>query len=235
MAVLIIVGALDGNFTNGSRLMAKTLTAAGIDTTLTELPGEGHGVWPLYYSKPGFYTWMLANRRGQPPAPDRPGAAQLLTVGLTEPADMTAGQKIDRDFKKFLPYWFLVNCSEESTSGLKPQLSGRSDVFVSNPLSKDIPCSIQYTATLPEGRKPMLHLLVGREPAKGAWQLSVLADGKEIFTQAIDPATCPKGWSDLNVDLSPYAGKIVHLEVRNGVLGEASSSAYWSVIEIAYP
>ena len=98
LAVLIIVGALDGNFTNGSRLMAKTLTAAGIDTTLTELPGEGHGVWPLYYSKPGFYAWMLANRRGQPPAPDRAGAAQMLTVGLTEPADMTAGQKIDRDF-----------------------------------------------------------------------------------------------------------------------------------------
>ena len=81
----------------------------------------------------------------------------------------------------------------------------------------------------------MLHLLVGREPTQGAWQLAVLADGKEIFTQAIDAATCPKGWSDLNVDLSPYAGKIVHLEVRNGVLGEANSSAYWNRIEIVYP
>jgi hypothetical protein len=231
VAVWIIVGAEDGGFTDGSRRMVKALTAAGLDATLTEIPGVGHFAWDFYYPKPGFYEWLLANRRGRGPAPNRLQPAQLIALGMTKTPDMQAIAKLSGEFKKFLPYWQLLNCGKENQPGLKPQVNGRNGVFVTSPLTKDVPCMLQTTWTLPAGHKAELRLLVGRDP-QGAWQLTVRADSKDIFNQAIDANTCPKGWTDLSVDLSPYAGQAVRLELLDRALGQANASAYWNRVNI---
>ena len=234
MAVWIIVGAQDQHFTDGSVQMGKTLASAGVDVTLTLVPNEQHAVWPRFYSKPGFYAWMLANRRGQKAAGDRAGPEQCLQIGLTDLSDSAAAQKIDADFKKFLPYWFLVNCSPNNGSGLRAEFSGKSNVFVTNPFNKDMPCLLQFTAAVPGASKGALRLQVGRDPSKGAWRLIVRADGKAILDQAVDAATCPNGWTDVTVDLSPYAGKSVRLELVNGFPagGSDNARAYWARIAI---
>ena len=236
VAIWIIIGAEDGGFAEGSRRMVKVLTQAGIDATLTEVPGEGHFVWPRFYPKPGFYNWRLANRRGKPPAMDRLQPAQLLAVGMTDTPDMRAIAQLSNEFKQFLPYWFLLNCGRDNQPGFKPQFSGRTGVFVTSPLNKDVPCALQITQALPAGRKAVLHMLVGREPAKGAWHLTVRADSKDIFNQAIDATTCPKGWTDLSVDLSPYAGQTVRLDVLDHAPADAGAiaSAYWNRVTIEY-
>ena len=231
MAIWIITGAEDGFFADGSRRMVKALTAAGIDATLTEIPGEGHFVWGHYYPKPGFYDWLLANRRGRGPAPNRLQPAQLIALGMTQTPDMQAIAKLSGEFKKFLPYWQLLNCGQANQPGLKPQVNGHAGVFVTSPLNKDVPCMLQTTWTLPPGHKAELRMLVGRDP-QGAWQLTVRADSKDIFSQAIDANTCPKGWTDLSVDLSPYAGQAVRLELLDRALGQANASAYWNRVNI---
>jgi pimeloyl-ACP methyl ester carboxylesterase len=233
IAIWIIVGTEDGGFTEGSRRMTDALVQAGLDATLTEVPGEGHGAWDRYYPKPGFYDWLLANRRGRPPAPDRLSPAQLIALGLTDTPDMQAIAKLSAQFKKFLPYWQLLNCGPDNQPGLRPEFNGHTGVFVTNPLNRDIPAMLQTTWTLTPGRKAALHLQVGRDP-KGAWQLSVRADSKEVFSQAIDATTTPTGWADLSVDLSAYAGQAVRLEVLNRALGDAKPSAYWGRVQVDY-
>src|SRR5262249_2340386 len=43
--------------------MVEALKAAGGDATLTVVPGQGHFVWPMYYSDPTFYEWFLKHKR----------------------------------------------------------------------------------------------------------------------------------------------------------------------------
>ena len=62
----IIVGGADGDFFTGSVHMNQILLAAGDDTHLTVIPGEGHNSWPRYYNDRRFYDWLLQQRRLSP-------------------------------------------------------------------------------------------------------------------------------------------------------------------------
>ena len=63
-SVWTIVGAEDfGGAVEANQKMVTAIQTAGGDAKVTVVPGEGHFVWPKYYSDPTFYDWFLTHRR----------------------------------------------------------------------------------------------------------------------------------------------------------------------------
>ncbi|MFB3893701.1 MAG: hypothetical protein ACE15C_16940 [Phycisphaerae bacterium] len=201
--VWIIVGAADGDYTEGSRRMARKLAAKGIDTVLTEVPNGDHGVWGGFYPHKEFYEFLFAHRRGTPPPRSRPTNEQLLAIAFTYPNSVD--QKMRGPFKKFLPYWQLLNCGPapkpdgpsaaggpDMTPGLKPEISGRKNVFVTAPLDAITPSRMITTFSVPKGKLTTLELVVGRHP-RGAWQLVIRGNEQELLRRMIGqpPTTGP--------------------------------------------
>ncbi|MCY2989553.1 MAG: hypothetical protein NTY19_17010 [Planctomycetota bacterium] len=60
----------------------------------------------------------------------------------------------------------------------------------------------------------------------------VKVDGKELLKKSVGEETAPTGWMDVVVDLTPYAGKSVKLELWNQASGWNGAFAYWQGISI---
>lgn len=59
-----IVGAEDfGGAVEANQKMVAAIKTAGGDAKVTVVPGEGHFVWPRFYSDPTFYDWFLTHKR----------------------------------------------------------------------------------------------------------------------------------------------------------------------------
>jgi len=63
VAVRIIAGGNDGDFTNGSKQMNEILTKAGVKVEINVVPGADHGVWMQFYPTPPFWQWFLQFKR----------------------------------------------------------------------------------------------------------------------------------------------------------------------------
>ena len=229
VSVWIIVGREDGGFTEGSRQMFASLRGAGVDVHLTEVPGSGHDTWGRFYPKKDFYTWFTFHEKNKPPRPGRPTAGQLLAIGYQPPEN----QKLKDEFQKFAPWWHLVNCGGDMSPGLKAEANGRKNVFVTHPLTDQIPCMLQVTWKIPAGCKTRLHLSVGHHP-HGDWRLVVRVEGKDRLVRDVSRATCRNGWMDLAIDLSEHAGSDVRIELLNAATGWNNEAGFWSRIEFEY-
>lgn len=62
-------GALDDEVPiAGDQAMVEAVRAAGGQVRFTVYPEVGHAAWDPAYDDPALYDWLLAQRRGQPPA-----------------------------------------------------------------------------------------------------------------------------------------------------------------------
>ena len=247
--VWVICGDADGTFTEGSRAMADALRKLKVDTVLTAVPGAGHNIWGHYYASRMFYDFLLAHRRGAPPPANRPAPEQLLAIAYLDPQSVDG--QLAEPFKKFLPYWQLLNCGKEGEPGLRPELSGRKNVFVTAPLDKAIPCRMITTVDVPANQLTRMELTVAARPG-GPWELTVLGNGEPLLRSPIAAATTQPAkdgavaWQDVAVDLSRFAGQSVRIQVLGGMrepaagmagtggAGAASgtSPAYWGAIAV---
>ena len=70
---------------------------------------------------------------------------------------------------------------------------------------------------------------------QGDWELIVKANGKTLLTKLVSKGTTTdKGWLDVSVDLSDYAGKEVEVELLNQANDWHWEAAFWGEIEIAH-
>jgi len=91
-----------------------------------------------------------------------------------------------------------------------------------------------------------LHLTVAADP-QGQWELLVRVQQHDVFkqtigtgeikpstqpAQTIQPAAPVNPWVDIHVDLSPYAGDDVHLELLNNATSAAHAQAYWGKVQL---
>ena len=229
--VWIICGGADGDFTVGSHNMFKALQTRGVDVLLCDVPGAGHLVYDRFYSQRAMYQFMLLHQRGQKPPASRPVAEQLLAMAYVPPNSMDA--KLAGAYKTFLPWWQLLNCGNSADVGLKPELAGRRNVFVTCPLDDATACRMLVTLPIPKGKRPTLDMTVG-SPPQGQWVLAVRANGREVFNRTIGsgpgaPAAGePAGvWTEVRVDMSAYAGQDVQLQVLNQSAGKDKNSTAW--------
>jgi hypothetical protein len=148
-------------------------------------------------------------------------------------AQITAesGKDLSRDIERFAPGWRVSRCGEDMNPGLREELRGRENVLVTHPLREGVACVLSRSINLPVDRKSMLKLVVGHD-ARGDWDLIVKADGEPLLQKTIGPETTSLGWTEVDVNLSRFAGRTVKLELVNEPTGWHYEGAYWAEISI---
>ena len=63
--------------------------------------------------------------------------------------------------------------------------------------------------------------------------LIVKGDGKVLLEQIVDSGAVSDGWAEVAVDLSPFAGKTVNVEIINQPNDWRWGAAYWAKIEVS--
>jgi len=129
----------------------------------------------------------------------------------------------------FAPGW-KVKDSGRLVDEAKKYLD-RDNVLRTHPLNETMPCILYRKLTLPAGKKSFLSFAAGHVP-KCDWDLVVKVDGKELLRKSVGDETAPTGWLDVAVDLTPYSGKSVKLELWNQASGWNNEFAYWQGLSI---
>lgn len=150
---------------------------------------------------------------------------------FTEEEMAQIGAGVLPSFKKFAPGWTISKCGSDMDPGLKSELGGKQNVFVTHPLDRNTGCTLSRTIEAPAGKRTALRLTVGHHP-RGDWTLIIRADGKELLSKVVGKDTAVDGWLDVDLDLSAYAGKSVKLELVNQPSGWSWEAAYWARIAL---
>ncbi len=130
------------------------------------------------------------------------------------------------------PGWKVTKCGPDMAPGLQPEWAGKKNVLLTHPLDRDTACRLTRTIAVPKRKAISLNLTVGHHPG-GDWALDVLVDGKNVLTKTISKDTCVEGWTDVTVDLTPYAGSKVTVELLNRPTEWFCEAGYWAKIEVA--
>lgn len=67
---------------------------------------------------------------------------------------------------------------------------------------------------------------------RGDFLLIAKADGKTLVERTIGPDTVKEAWADIGVDLSPFAGKRIKIELTNQANSWSWEAAYWAKIVV---
>jgi ADP-ribosylglycohydrolase len=162
-----------------------------------------------------------------------PGPAANSRFTEQEMAKITVllGKDLSKAIGKFAPGWTVVKCGEEMDPGLRPELRGRRNVLVTHPLNQEMGCVISRTVELPRDQNSTLKLVVGHDP-RGDWDLIVRVNGKEALRKTIGPDVTTVGWTEVTVDLSPYAGRSTKIELVNEPTGWRFEAGHWAEIAL---
>jgi hypothetical protein len=135
-------------------------------------------------------------------------------------------------FKDFAPGWQIRDCGGEMNPGLRAEYGGKKNVFVTHPLDRNTGCTLSKSIDVPAGKQTTLHVVVAHDTS-GDFDLVVKADGKEILRKADGTETTGLGlWLTEEIDLTPYAGKTVKIELVNEPSGWFCEAAYWAEISV---
>ena len=130
----------------------------------------------------------------------------------------------------FAPGWTTPGAGEDGLQVL-PDYRGRKHVLRTHPLSEGEPCVLRRRVEVPAGQSTTLKLSLSFDP-RGDWQLVVKADGKTLLDRLVGPETTKDGWLDTDVDLSPFSGRTIPLELENRANNWAWEYGYWGRIEV---
>jgi hypothetical protein len=132
----------------------------------------------------------------------------------------------------FAPDWQIKDCGPDMNPGLRDQWEGRPHVLCVHPLDAQTGCVLSRTVTVPAGQQTLLRLLVGHDP-RGDFDLIVRVNDDQILHTPVNPTTCQDGrWLRQEIDLTPYAGREIKIELVNQPTGWSYEAAYWGEIAI---
>jgi hypothetical protein len=178
----------------------------------------------------------------RPPRPSRleltwaPGPIANSRYGPEETAKITAATApghMKAAVEKFAPGWTLADCGSEMDPGLRVEWQGRKNVLVTHPLDRDTGCVLSKTIDVPADKKTSLRVVVGHDP-QGDFDLIVKANGRQILRKPVCKDTVTDGhWLTEAIDLAPFAGQQVKLELVNQPTGWSYEAAYWAEVSVA--
>jgi len=142
-----------------------------------------------------------------------------------------AGKDLSSAIAKFAPGWKVSKCGHDMDPGLHDEVRGKEKVLVTHPLDRRTGCVLSRKVKIRRDKNTKLHLVVGHHP-DGDWTLIVKADAKEVLNTPVGKKTAADGWMEAAVDLTPYAGKEVKLELINQPNGWAWEAGYWAEIKL---
>ncbi|MBC8148815.1 MAG: sulfatase [Verrucomicrobiaceae bacterium] len=132
------------------------------------------------------------------------------------------------DVKKFAPGWTIKNSGGPGMKpGLRKAWGGRKNVLLTHPLSREIPCVLSRSITVPSGKKTALTFSVNNHP-KGDWTLLARIDGMEVLRKSIEESS----WQEFQFDLTKHAGETIKIELENRASDWAFEAAFWNRIEL---
>ena len=132
------------------------------------------------------------------------------------------------DVKKFAPGWTIKNSGGPGMKpGLRKAWGGRKNVLLTHPLSREIPCVLSRSITVPSGKKTALTFSVNNHP-KGDWTLLARIDGMEVLRKSIEESS----WQEFQFDLTKHAGETIKIELENRASDWVFEAAFWNRIEL---
>lgn len=132
---------------------------------------------------------------------------------------------------EFAEGWNVKDCGLEMDPGIRADFRGRQRVLLTHPDDGETPCILWRELAVPAGSKAKLHLVVSHHDG-GDWDLIVKINGKEELRQDVSQSTVKDGWLTEDIDLAPYAGQTVKIELFNQPTGWFCEAAYWAEIKL---
>lgn len=130
---------------------------------------------------------------------------------------------------EFLPGWLLLTRQTIQQSGHEPEFQGLKDVLQTQSIharpvifarlvhvSKEHPGKLRIHAAVTQGQP---------------WQLAVRVNDQIVNTWKMDDQT-PNRVGQYDVDLTPFSGQSVWLQIAQDSLGRSTSNAYWKSLEL---
>ena len=125
-----------------------------------------------------------------------------------------------------LPGWFPVANYRERLVLHSGNLRDETSVLVSK-IDPQNSIRLISRLRLAPGQKHTLRLRVGNQPGQ-AWRLTVRVANRTLSDQRIeDIAVSNTGWRDLTLDLSPWAGQDVPIQVIQSTINDSAVEALW--------
>ncbi|UCD29487.1 MAG: glycoside hydrolase family 127 protein [Planctomycetota bacterium] len=140
---------------------------------------------------------------------------------------------INEAVETFAPGWSAKHClaDDDTPPGLHNLgLHGLADWLVTHPLSEEVGCVLSKRIEVAAG-KTQLCLTVGHH-RQGDWVLVVKVNGDELLRTTVGSETTVNYTREFQIDLSPYAGSEIVLELMNEANGWSYETAYWGMIAI---
>lgn len=101
-----------------------------------------------------------------------------------------------------------------------------------HPLDRKTPSSLYRRFKVPLDQSTTLSMRVSHHP-HGDWRLKVVVDGNLIAQKMVSSKTVQRDeWLNVDVDLTPYAGKTIDLSIENDPNNWMNEWAYWNKVEI---
>ncbi|MDP3849266.1 MAG: ADP-ribosylglycohydrolase family protein [Luteolibacter sp.] len=179
------------------------------------LLGLGNGPTDGYHNETAYWSKIAVEEVGEADLSERvsPGA--------------TTNETLKQDVEKFAPGWALSYCGDFSKPGLRDTVLSRRNVLVTHPFDRDTACVLAKKLTVPAGKKTTLGFSAGHDPA-GDWLLEVQVNRKVLVSKVVTKDTTTDGWMNVVVDLTPYAGQSVFVELLNQPNGWSYETGYWA-------
>ncbi len=132
---------------------------------------------------------------------------------------------------EFAPGWLIKDCGLEMDPGIRATYLDRQRVLLTHPDDGATPCVIWREGIIPANSHGKLHLVVSHHEG-GDWQLIVKINDEEKYNAPVSAETVTDGWLTVDIDLEPYAGEKIKVEILNQPTGWFYEAAYWGEISL---
>jgi hypothetical protein len=165
-----------------------------------------------------------------------PGASPLLNPGAPVANGPAGGNKdpglvAKKTVETFAAGWRLLNNGKGPNSDKLVDVRGKVGVLTTYPPNLTTAPTFRKSVDVPGAGKPILRVVAGHHET-GGWTLAIKIDGKDVDTKAVGPETSLEGWVTIDLDLSPFSGKTVMIEVSGMPGGRGVELAYWAEISV---
>ena len=150
------------------------------------------------------------------------------TTDQTDSSSSGKAQRMSKAMDKFAPGWTIRQVGGPNMNpGLRTQWKGSDNVLVTHPESREVPCILSTRVEIPKNQSSHLILSVNNHP-QGNWNLKVYVNDEEVLDRRVHHGK----WEEFKIDLSPYVGTNVKIDLENRANNWSYEAGYWRKIEI---
>ena len=216
----------------GSREVVPTAAIAKKEDTGLSLMPMGFGSLPDDQFR-SLIWYILAPPEEGPLTPEKKNA--LIKGAENESALSTPAPpppRIDwESVSLWNPDWKVTAPEFEGTPKKLRDFAGRKNVLQLHPFpDHKTPAQLTRKFAVPREGQPTLHVDAAAKEGFD-WDVALLVNGREVLRQPIQ--TVAKPWIHLQLDLSPWRGQTIDLQLQNHPSGWSWEFSYWSDLHIS--